>query len=50
MKHKVWKLFQEKESNDWLDEDVFRLADECKMVVNPIPIMGRYYIKRLIRK
>lgn len=31
--HKVWKLFQENEENEWLDNDVFRIAEDYKMKV-----------------
>lgn len=31
--HKVWKIFQEKEKNEWLGKDVFKIADEYKIEV-----------------
>ena len=49
MMHKVWKLFNDKEQNDWLGEDVFRIADNYKMVVDPRPIDGKY-LKKLVRR
>ena len=33
--HKVWKLFQEKEKNEYLGEDVFRIADSYNMDIYP---------------
>lgn len=47
--HKVWKVFQENETNEWLGEDVLRLAMEYKLNV----IYSNYNkdsIKRLVRK
>ena len=47
--HKVWKLFQQSEDNDFLRDDVFRMAEKYDM-----KIVGRrrdgVCIKRLIKK
>lgn len=42
--HKVWKLFQEKEKNEYLGEDVFRIAENYNMDIYPDGI------RRLVRK
>lgn len=42
--HKVWKLFQEKEKNEYLGEDVFRIAENYNMDIYPNGI------RRLVRK
>lgn len=42
--HKVWKLFQEKEKNEYLGEDVFRIAENYNMDIYSNGI------RRLVRK
>lgn len=48
--HKVWKLFQEKESNEYLGEDIFRIADKYDMVAMPHPFEKNLYFKKLVKK
>ena len=42
--HKVWKLFQEKEKNEYLGEDVFKIVDNYNMEIYSNGI------RRLVRK
>lgn len=46
--HKVWKIFQDNEQNEYLGEDMFRIADKYNMVAKQF--YDNYYIKKLIRK
>lgn len=48
--HKVWKLFQNNEKNEWLGDDVFDLAYRYRLLINPNPISKGRYIKRLVKK
>ena len=46
--HKIWKLFQENEDNEYLGDDVFRIAEEYKL-----KIVGKTkdtFLKQLIKK
>lgn len=49
MMHKVWKIFQDNENNEWLGDDVFRIAEDYKMIVDPHPYDGKY-LKKLVRR
>lgn len=42
--HKVWKLFQENEKNEYLGDDIFRIADNYNMEIYPTET------RRLVRK
>lgn len=46
--HKVWKTFQDDQQNEFLGDDVFRLAD--KYDVKILDIVGDTYIKELVKK
>ena len=45
IQHKVWKLFQQSVPNEFLGEDMYRLAEKYKLMRMP-----NMEIKRLIRK
>ena len=47
--HKVWKTFNNQVQNEWLGNDVFRLAEDYSMQIKPSSIKG-LYIKSLVRK
>lgn len=42
--HKIWKLFQKKEENEYLGDDVFRIAENYNLDIYPSGV------RRLIRK
>ena len=42
--HKIWKLFQEKEENEYLGDDVFRIAEKYNLDIY------QSGVRRLIRK
>jgi len=46
--HKVWKIFQDNEKNEYLGDDVYKMADIYDLNLL-IPYNG-YYIKKLSRK
>ena len=46
--HKVWKVFHEKEGNDYLGDDVFRLAEKYDLICYDKIEKG--YLKKLGRK
>lgn len=46
--HKVWKLFNDKENNEYLGDDVFNLADKYEMKI--VAKQGPMYSKKLYRK
>ena len=46
--HKVWKLFNDKEDNEYLGDDVFELADKYDMKI--VAQQGPMYLKKLYRK
>lgn len=48
VQNKVWKLFQDNKQNEFLGEDVFRIAESYDLLA--IPIAKNTYIKRLIKK
>ncbi len=48
VQNKVWKLFQDNKQNEFLGEDVFRIAENYDLLA--IPIAKNTYIKRLIKK
>lgn len=50
--NKVWKLFQENKENEYLEEDVFRIAQDYEMEVIDLPQLRgtNMYIKKLVRK
>lgn len=48
IKHKVWKIFNDKESNEYLGEDVYRLAQDYEMTA--LPYKDNMYLKKLVRK
>lgn len=45
---KVWKLFQNNKENEYLGEDVFRIADNYQL--HTIPVTNKDYIKVLTKK
>lgn len=47
--HKVWKLFQEKEENEFLRDDVFKIAEKYNTEIIAQRNDG-VYIKRLVKK
>ena len=47
---KVWKVFQKNKQNEYLGEDVFRIAEDCKMSVMKNPFVPNTYVKKLVRK
>ena len=46
--HKVWKTFQDDQQNEFLGDDVFRLAD--KYDVKILAVVGDQYVKELVKK
>lgn len=46
--HKVWKLFQDDQPNEYLGDDVYRIADKYDMKV--VAVVGDKYIKKLYKK
>lgn len=46
--HKTWKIFQNDRANEYLGDDVFRIADKYNM--NVLARLGDSYIKRLTKK
>ena len=48
--HKVWKLFNEKEPNDYLGKDMFRIADKYNMIALKPSFPNSPYLKKLIKK
>ena len=48
--NKVWKIFQDKKENEYLGEDVFRIAEDYKLGVFPNQAAPGVYLKKLIRK
>ena len=50
--NKVWKLFQENKENEYLEEDVFKIAQDYEMEVIDLPQLRgtNMYIKKLVRK
>ena len=48
VQNKVWKLLQDNKQNEFLGEDVFRIAENYDLLA--IPIAKNTYIKRLIKK
>ena len=48
--HKVWKLFNDSESNEYLGDDVFRIAENYNMNVDRNIHNGNIYLKKLVRK
>ncbi len=49
IKHKVWKCFQPDQENDFLGDDVYRVAEQYKMSIMPQTIGGAY-LKKLRKK
>lgn len=47
---KVYKVMQDKGTNEYLGDDVFRLADTYQMRAFPVPGMSHYYLKVLEKK
>ncbi|MBQ8681372.1 MAG: hypothetical protein IJ509_00450 [Bacilli bacterium] len=48
MMNKVWKIFQDNKDNEYLGDDVFRIAEEHQMEITPL--YNNLYFKRLVRK
>lgn len=48
IQNKVWKLFQNNQKNEFLDDDVFKIADKYHLLARPIA--KNTYMKRLIKK
>lgn len=48
--NKVWKLFQENHQNEYLDKDLFEIAENYKMIATPNPLCKGIYLKKLTRK
>lgn len=46
--HKVWKIFNNNEENEYLDDDVFRIAE--KYGINIVAQNGNQFVKRLYKK
>ena len=49
LKHKVWKCFQADVDNDFLGDDVDRIADLYRLVILP-QSFGKFYFKKLVKK
>lgn len=47
--HKVWKLFQEKEDNEFLRDDVFKIAEKYNVGIVAQRNDG-VYIKKFVKK
>ena len=50
IKHKVWKCFQGNVENDYLDDDVLRVAEEYDMIAYTHPTKKDKLIKILEKK
>lgn len=48
--NKIWKIFQNNKENDWLGEDVYRLAYEYDLQLVSGPLADGSYLKKLIKK
>lgn len=48
--NKVWKIFQNNKENEWLGEDVYRLAYEYELQLISGPLSDGSYLKKLIKK
>jgi len=48
--HKVWKIFKQKSPNEYLGEDIFRIADKYDMLAFRHPFIPDAYIKKLRKK
>jgi len=48
--HKVWKLFQENEQNEYLGDLVFDIAERYNMTAIKAPVDKGIYIKKLTKK
>ena len=47
---KVFRVFDDSSSNEYLGDTVFRIADEYSLLVDSVPIKQGCYEKRLVRK
>lgn len=48
IQNKIWKLFQNNKQNEFLEEDVFKIAESYDLLA--IPVERNVYIKKLIKK
>ena len=48
--NKVWKIFYGKKENEYLGEDVFRIAEDYQLVVAPLQVQKGGYLKKLVKK
>jgi len=48
--HKIWKCYNDKVDNEYIGEDVIRIAEEYEMAAMPILLHEKMYFKRLIKK
>lgn len=48
--HKVWKIFEENEKNEYLGDVVFDIAEQYNMTSIKMSLPGNIYLKKLTRK
>ena len=48
--HKVWKVFEGNQKNEYLGDDVFRLAEDYNVIIDKNYHKGNIYLKKLVRK